>query len=300
MAFQFVNVTPENTEQDADTRRRIRSQAMRDFRRRQRQPRTPEADPLSVESPPRSSNSSSRRRSRRREGSTQSLPLDLEAQRRPGRSTPDDLPSLDDSQPPKARPHARTAVSDDPASRVTRSRHHQDRRQPGTFSTFSVQMNSKQNAARGSDLIEPPDELESMLNGCDRYEQWLLENVESFQRSALPPPPKNSTASKMLLLSAMSLKSAGHLEALGSEESGLDCRLIKTKVLSSINQRLNEPVQALEDITLGSLGCLASYEISRYSTEAAMHLSGIRQIIHIRGGLSGIDGEDDLCMFLEM
>jgi hypothetical protein len=76
--------------------------------------------------------------------------------------------------------------------------------------------------------------------------------------------------------------------------------MFKTRVLALINKRLKNPAKALDDKTIGALACLTSYEISRGSTEAIMHLSGLSQIIKLRGGPAKIGSKGGLPMFLEM
>ncbi|EMC93605.1 hypothetical protein BAUCODRAFT_150903 [Baudoinia panamericana UAMH 10762] len=78
-----------------------------------------------------------------------------------------------------------------------------------------------------------------------------------------------------------------------------DARLLKTNVLMLVNQRLADHVSGLDDDTTSALGSLASYEISRGSTESMLHLLGIAQIIELRGGIKQIRPRR-LAMLLEI
>ncbi|KAK5174152.1 uncharacterized protein LTR77_001232 [Saxophila tyrrhenica] len=310
MSFQFVNVTPGQTEHDDETRRKIRSQAMRDFRRRQRfeesTPESTEGSPSEASSPPQSSAGGSRQESRKRKGSTQSLPTDLEVHRRTSSSlSRDELPTIHDEEGVKQRrPSPKTSISDEQAklSRNIRQRA-STRAQPGVFGTFTVNLPRRQRPRRPTfDDINPldtPGQLEHLLSICQRYNHWLGAQWPSQPELDLPGDPSNDTTSQMLLF-ALCLKSIGYLDALEPGQTRADTDLLKTKVLALINRRLKSPTEALEDRTIGALACLTSYEISRGSREATMHLHGLCQIIRLRGGTVRIGDNGGLAMFLQM
>lgn len=156
-----------------------------------------------------------------------------------------------------------------------------------------------------------------MLDVCERYDQWLIPDESERPASFDMTGSMDSTTSEMLLF-ALCLKSIGHMEALNPGQTTYNRRLFKTKVLSICNLHLKDPAKALEDETLGALACLTSYEVSRNalatltkaqadlekisrgSREAILHLTGISQIIKLRGGTEKIGRGGGLYMLLEM
>ena len=272
MSFQFIHVTPNSTEHDAETRRRIRSQAMRDYRRRQRVeeedsvPSSPEGSPSSLSSHQRSSASQSRQESRRRKSSTPSLPIKPEAPRRQSSGTPkDDMPSIEDLEVANRKrrslqsPGART---ESPARRQKRK--DEPRAQHGVFGTFAINLpkpsRPPQSIAEDIDPLSSPGQLEQMLSICETYNRWLIGSLPSDNTTSDMSGPWDNPTSQMLLF-ALCLKSIGHLDAVHPAQFGCNRRLFKTRVLALANKRLKNPAKALEDKTIGALACLTSYEV---------------------------------------
>ncbi|KAK3704333.1 hypothetical protein LTR37_013886 [Vermiconidia calcicola] len=311
MSFQFVNVTPGQPETDAETRRRIRSQAMRDYRRRQRVEEehissSPEGSPSSLSSPQRSSASQSRQESRRRTSSSQSLPPVPEVSRRQSSgASKDDLPVLKDLEVAKGKRRSPQSMLDDdqPNAPPKQKRYEKPRAQHGVFGTFTVKLPKLNRPPQPlSDELDPlstPGQLERMLSICESHNRWLIGNASVEPGDSQMSGPWDDPTSQMLLF-ALCLKSIGHLDAVRTENIGENKRLFKTRILALANKRLKNPAKALEDKTIGALACLTSYEISRGSTEATLHLTGLSQIIKLRGGTDRIGNKGGLYMFLEV
>jgi hypothetical protein len=309
MAFQFVNVTPEETGHDAETKRRIRSQAMRDYRRRQRlddenDPTIREETPSSISSPQSSSASLSRQQSRQRKGSTQSLPVELESpERSTRRKSGEVLPSIEDLEvTAQKRPSAKSSNSDELPTTSRLKRRREPKAQHGVFGSFTVNLEPPQRPrqpTQDADLVAPAPQLEEMLSICEAYNGWLTSSGPMENAIQEPASSPDTTTSQMILY-ALCLKSIGHLESIDPRSITADKYLFKTRVLALVNTRLKDPAKALDDQTIGALACLTSYEISSGSTEAMMHLSGLSQIVRLRGGISSLQGSTGVCMLLEM
>jgi hypothetical protein len=141
------------------------------------------------------------------------------------------------------------------------------RSQRGTFSTFTVSLPSNDPSAGAPLDVDPvglPAQLEQILGLCDAYHRWLLGPGNAGKAPVQVAGPWNNQTSQMLLF-AVCLKSIGHLESLKPGQVSYNRRLLKTKVLSLVNRRLQNPAKALDDKTLGALACLASYEAGRHS-----------------------------------
>ena len=308
---------------------------MRDYRRRQRveeveqesAPSSPEGSPSSLSSQQLSSASLSRQESRRK-SSTHSLPIKREVPRRQSSGTSrEDLPPIGDLEVGKGKRRSPQSPDGDERRDSSRrpKRKEEPRAQHGTFGTFSITLPKPNRPAQSlSEDIDPlssPGQLEQMLSICESYNRWLINNMSSDPALSQMNGPWDNPTSQMLLF-ALCLKSIGHLDALHPAQFGGNKRLFKTRVLALANKRLKNPANALEDKTIGALACLTSYEvsgspfetlflatpsqsadvlqISRGSTEAMMHLSGLSQIIKLRGGVDKIGNKGGLYMFLEM
>jgi hypothetical protein len=330
----FINATVDNPEPDAESRRKIRSQAMRDYRRRQRVEdqnagSSPEGSPSSLSSPQQSSASGSRRESRQesrqRKSSTTSPPLKPDALTRQSSGTSrEELPAIEDLSVAKGKRRSpQSALRDDdrPDTARKQKRSEEPRAQHGTFGTFTISLPKPSqppaSMAEDIDSLSSPGQLEQMLSICESYNRWLLSNLPSEIEPSIPQVsgPWDNPTSQMLLF-ALCLKSIGHLDAIHPAQFCGNRRLFKTRVLALANKRLKNPAKALEDKTIGALACLTSYEvckaflkrperanatqISRGSSEAMMHLKGLSQIIKLRGGVDKIGNKGGLYMFLEM
>ena len=270
MSFQFVNVTPDNTEHDAETRRRIRSQVMRDYRRRQRveegsTPSSPEKSQSSNSSPYRSSESRSRQESRRRKSSTPSIPIRPEAPCRQssGTSREEPPPSRDNEVAERSR-RSSQSTGDRRDSLRRQSRREEPRAQLGVFGTFTIQLPQPKRSPReiyeDIDPLSSPDQLEHVISICESYNRWLIASMPVEAELGKINGPWDTPTSQMLLF-ASCLKSIGHLDALRPAQVEVDRRLLKTKVLALANKRLKNPANALEDRTIEALACLTSYEV---------------------------------------
>lgn len=279
----FINSTPDNPEPDAESRRKIRSQAMRDYRARQRVENeyaesSPEGSPSSLSSPQLSSASGSRRESRqdpqRRKSSTTSLPVKPDVLRRQSSGTSrEDLPVIERLSVAKGKrrsPQSALHEDDRPESPRKSKRPEEPRAQHGTFGSFTINLPKPNRAAPSMaediDPLSSPGQLDQMLSICESYNRWLLSNVSSEGEPGIPQVsgPWDNPTSQMLLF-ALCLKSIGHLDAIHPAQFGGNRRLFKTRVLALANKRLKNPAKALEDKTIGALACLTSYEVRKNS-----------------------------------
>jgi hypothetical protein len=275
----FINSTLDNPEPDAESRRQIRSQAMRDYRRRQRVEddhdlSSPEESPSILSSPERSSASGSRQESRQesqqRKLSTASLPLKSESLRRQSSGTSrEDLPQIEDLAVGKGKrrsPQSALRENERPNSARKQKRAEEPRAQHGTFGTFTISLpkpsHSEPTTVEDIDPLSSPGQLEQMLTICESYNRWLYSNVASNVEPTLSQArgPWDNGTSQMLLF-ALCLKSIGHLDSIHPSHFGGNRRLFKTRVLALANKRLKNPAKALEDKTIGALACLTSYEV---------------------------------------
>ena len=281
----FINSTVDNPEPDAESRRQIRSQAMRDYRRRQRvedeyEASSPEESPSSPSSPQRSSASGSRQVSRQqsqqRKLSTTSLPLKSESLRRQSSGTSwEDLPQIEDLAVGRGKRRSpQSALREDDRSESPRKakRAEGPRAQHGTFGTFTISLpNPSRPGPSMTEDIDPlssPGQLEQMLSICESYNRWLYSNVASDVEptiSQVRGPWDNGTS--QMLLFALCLKSIGHLDSIHPSHFGGNRRLFKTRVLALANKRLKNPAKALEDKTIGALACLTSYEVRHLQSQ---------------------------------
>lgn len=275
----FINATLDNPEPDAESRRKIRSQAMRDYRRRQRvedelEASSPEGSPSSLSSLQQSSASGSRRESRQesrqRKSSTTSLPLKPESLRRQSSgASREELPAIEDLGIAKGKrrsPQSTLREDDRPDSPRKHKRADEPRAQHGTFGTFTISLPKSDppapSIAEDIDPLSSPGQLEQMLSICESYNRWLTSNVAAEVEPTLSQVkgPWDNATSQMLLFS-LCLKSLGHLDSINPSHFGENRRLFKTRVLALANKRLKNPAKALEDKTIGALACLTSYEV---------------------------------------
>ena len=105
-----------------------------------------------------------------------------------------------------------------------------------------------------------------------------------------------------MLLAACCLASVGHLDAVQPNRPGGAYALYKARVLREVSERMRSPETATSDETIGTLGCLLSFEVSnpnitalqqlilcqmsRCSGEALTHLQGLKSILNMKGSLN--------------
>ena len=68
-----------------------------------------------------------------------------------------------------------------------------------------------------------------------------------------------------MLLAACCLASVGHLDAVQPNRPGGNYHLYKARVLREVSQRMQSSITATSDETIGTLGCLLSFEVSGWS-----------------------------------
>lgn len=275
MPFQFVNTTPDDVDYSPETRRRIRSQAMRDYRRRQRdelqdiESSSEASPPSSLASPSLSSQSISREDSQQRTSRSHSLSVQHSLLRRHSSGTSSDGPPTIDRTLPTGSKRPSPQLSNDSEqsqpSQRRRRRTNEPRAQRGIFSQFMINLPrqaSPSTLGEDIDALHSPGRIDQMLQLCERYNTWLAAGSADEDSSTQTAPKPDSSAAQ-LILSALCLQSIGHLEAIHPDDISIDKGLLKTSVLASLNKRLMDTSRALEDNTIGALACLASYEVRR-------------------------------------
>lgn len=68
-----------------------------------------------------------------------------------------------------------------------------------------------------------------------------------------------------MLLAACCLASVGHLDAVQPNRPGGNYHLYKARVLREVSQRMQSSITATSDETIGTLGCLLSFEVGNPS-----------------------------------
>ena len=251
MSFRFVNTTSDNPEPDEDARKTIRSQAMKDYRRRQRDE---EAEGASSRSGSPSSGASQESPSSQQgsDSSKRAKAATASVQRGSASSTSKSTPSGEEV---RRRPSVRRDRSEQWLSR---------RAGQGLFITFSLgaytPTEPSLNVAGAQHGARPSSHLGRMLQICERYHTWLIpDRATATGFEALGAAKEDSTA--RMLLFALTLQSIGHLNAIGLSPTDDEEQRFKSQLLTLANRRLQDNTKALDDFTLGALACLTSYEV---------------------------------------
>lgn len=246
---------------------------MRDYRRRQRDEdneleSSPELSPPStIASPELSSQSQSREDSRPRQPSSHSLSVQPGILRRHSSGTSSD--NLPQSRGVGTSTGKRRSPQSPPEDEASQSSQRQRRRtsdiqaQHGVFGQFMIDLPkhaTPPTIAEDMEALTSPGRLEQMLDICNEYNSWLSSSAAESTTTGQTKKSYDNRTSQMLLC-ALCLKSVGHLEVVGAQECNLEKSVLKTRVLALLNKRLKNPSKALEDHTIGSLACLASYEV---------------------------------------
>ncbi|QIW97845.1 hypothetical protein AMS68_003363 [Peltaster fructicola] len=282
MAFQFINTTAEKREPDKKTRKRIRSQVMKDYRRRKE-----EADDgsfvaeasLRPDSPlpgPSISRSSSTKPAMQKPVSTEGTsPL---------------TGALGERSTKRGRPNK---SEQERAARLFLKTAH------GLFSNFTIDICKHEHIEEEVHIASNDAEASRIIAIRDKFNEWMI--LERTQlASFVKARQEHDTESSMLQLYAIGLMSIGHLSAIGVYEGDEERAYYKARLLELANKSLQDPAKACEDAILSALACLASYEISLGSHEALTHLSGLSRMIEWRGGIDNISSDSGLPVLLQV
>ena len=94
-----------------------------------------------------------------------------------------------------------------------------------------------------------------------------------------------------LLLASTSLAAIGYLQAFDKRINAPAAEL-KVRVLEEINERMLDIETATADSTISALVLLTTFELSRSSQEAVLHLGGLQRLVELRGTRNKSSSED--------
>ncbi|KAF2165834.1 hypothetical protein M409DRAFT_55694 [Zasmidium cellare ATCC 36951] len=308
--LEFVHVSGSSGGKDLQTRRKVRSQAMRDFRRRQREEREagkPGAKPhgkrLSV---PHSRSVSPAWPGRERATSTSSMSTEASSSRRHSSrsaASPRPMPFVSQkdgessfqamhiSQPSSTTQFDMSAVDamenwqlDPKSTQMDSLSAYWQPAMTGEPSPSNVTQEQATWLNDSDDFFGSTAQIGQMLGFCRSYLHWLLPGVETKTAGKMLGQAWDQSQCPMLL-AACCLASVGHLDAVQPNRPPGNYEVYKANVLRHISRRMQSPDLATTDETVGALACLLSFEMSKGSTEALTHLQGLQSVIALKGGL---------------
>ncbi|QIW95065.1 hypothetical protein AMS68_000583 [Peltaster fructicola] len=290
--LQFVHLTGPDAGKDQTTRRKVRSQAMRDFRRRQRA----ENERKRVASPQRNDG-----RAKERATSEVVLPDTTHDRLKPPQRTAHMRRSLSKKSPTPSGGAQLTFVDwqdDQRSAGTTPSLHtpetyfHNTSAQPSPVPSMSFPPTQDDSDER----FESQAHIDQMFDYCKSYLDWLCPGINATLAAEVLSSRQDMETCPTVL-AALCLASVGHLDAVRGSDTPLDYALYKARVFRNINERMKASSSAVSDETIGYLACLLSYEMSKGSRESILHLQGLQSIIRLKGGLSTFS--KSLSMMLE-
>lgn len=89
---------------------------------------------------------------------------------------------------------------------------------------------------------------------------WLQPGVDAEAANGILTSARETSQCPMLLAGCC-LASVGHLDAVQPNRPGGNYALYKARVLRAVSERLQSPATATHDGTIGTLGCLLSFEV---------------------------------------
>ncbi|KAK5051454.1 hypothetical protein LTR84_003106 [Exophiala bonariae] len=124
--------------------------------------------------------------------------------------------------------------------------------------------------------------------------QYLNFEYNTLQKIWLPV-----AATDEVLLHTILFASASHLHNVSDSHDFKDASLLMKVILDRLNRRLRN--KTLSDATIGAVSCLAMCENTLGKHEStAMHMSGMAEMIKVRGGMSAIRHELQMKIYREM
>lgn len=246
MAFQFVNTTADKRKPDDKTRKKIRSQVMKDYRRRREEGEAGPSAGRVTRSPSTSGRASPQIDTR----TARSQVGRLSRASSTGEHATPPPEVLGERSTKRGRPGK--IQQQQAASLFLQTAH-------GLFSNFTVDLSAKTSPQEDRSPSRDESELNRMLEICERYNEWLIPG-RGVTNPMAPDINDNSQAAKMQLY-ALTLMSIGHLSAVGVYDGEDERAYYKARLLGIAHRLLQDPERALQDATVGALACLTSYEV---------------------------------------
>lgn len=247
MSFQFVNTTADKRQPDEKTRRKIRSQVMKDYRRRKEEEEY--SAPGSTSAPAATSLTDAQ------DGSKTSNAHSHSAQD-PGQSSSAGLATppgevLGERSSKRGRPGKTQRMQ--AASLFVQTSH-------GLFANFTVDPRPTARHREANSPRRADAERKRMLEICAKYNEWLGAGGPGM---AVPtePGPVREGQEEILQLYASTMNAVGHLHAVGVFQGEDERAYYKARLLGIANQILQDPSRALDNSTLAALACLTSHEV---------------------------------------
>lgn len=241
MSFQFVNTTASKRKPDEKTRRKIRSQVMKDYRRRREASHGPSQASSSVEASSSGRNPLSRTQSG--QDSRQASPSEL----------------LGEKSAKRGRPGK--DQREQTASLFVQTTH-------GLFANFTLAA-----PASNPPQLTTPDEADvehiRMSEICETFNEWLGSVQPGL--TVLTRPTTRSGPEGDMQLYARTMNAIGHLHAIGVFQGEDERAYYKARLLNIANQVLQDSSMALDETTLAALACLTSYEVRLISDMHDLH-----------------------------
>lgn len=280
--MQFVNITADNQGKDADTRRKVRTEAMKHFRQQQRESRQ---QVCSDKGTPRSARPKSR---------LVAVQPYYTVERYPNTSTCANVPVHGLPARPVQTSADRHSVALIPSSTTSDDQVHVDSCQLSQLDDV-VQTDQSRSSSElirtpsvwYSDTLDPftsPAQVTRLLAIFDAYIRWKLPpaaqelgalNLKTYE-GCLAKPSLCAT-----VLCAISL-----LENDPGRPFLAEADLWKVHTLRALNKDLANPRVSTSDETIRRVCCLLLHELCRGNVlTAETHLRGLKRMVELRGGL---------------
>ena len=142
---------------------------------------------------------------------------------------------------------------------------HVGNRNGGSFSVTSTAQSDVQFLQELSVTAYLGFPLQDLLINRATDIHWLQPGVDADATSSVLSRAWETSQCPMLLAGCC-LASAGHLDAVQPNRPGGNYAFYKARVLREVSERMQSPTTATSDETIGTLGCLLSFEVSDAQT----------------------------------
>lgn len=304
--LEFVNLTGAEAGKDEQTRRKVRSQAMRDYRRRQRAGKSCLAEEQALltsdfaendrkkvtnrQEPSKIRRTASERSSLRRTDSTASASQQSRCVARVqdtqrASSTTSTNSYAHDSPYKSPGWQADNAGDSDAAFYASDSHMHGISRSLSTSNisptkSLTPSISRKESSSPSEALAD----LDKMFECCKTYIHWLCPTIDATAAAEVLTARQDISTSPTVL-AALCLGSIGHLDAVRHTDSAFNSATYKARVYKDITERMKFASTATSSETVGCLACLLSFEMSTGSKASGLHLHGLKSIINLKGGI---------------
>ncbi|KAK5049442.1 hypothetical protein LTR84_004371 [Exophiala bonariae] len=144
----------------------------------------------------------------------------------------------------------------------------------------------------------PPQEFSKLVSTLETYSKFLAEpltlmcnsppRVMGSKRTVLQQCFENHAFDELILFT-IRLSHLGHTTAISYRPENVPvCVRAKAKALAQIQQHVSVTTEMPPNALLGSIMFLLSFEIIRGGESVAIHLEGLARLVSMRGGLAGL------------